>query len=57
MVGHSIRGMETGSDSKETHPMCSLFGAVHKKHTLVRVLLFASEIKFLKIQPDSRVMK
>jgi hypothetical protein len=24
--------------------MCSLFGAVHRKHTLVRVLLFASEM-------------
>jgi hypothetical protein len=58
MVGHSIRGKKTGSDSEETHPstrytvwcsdsqkthpMCSLFGAVHGKHTLVRVLLFAS---------------
>jgi hypothetical protein len=72
MVGHSIRGKKTGSDSEETHPstrytawcndsqkthpMCSVFGPVHRKHTQVRVLLLsnASEIKFLKIQPDSR---
>jgi hypothetical protein len=45
MVGHSIRGKKTASDSEETHPstrytvwcsdsqkthpMCSIFGAVH----------------------------
>jgi hypothetical protein len=60
MAGHSIRGNKMGSDSKETHPStrysvwcsdsqkthptCSMFGAVHKKHTLVRVLLFTSEM-------------
>jgi hypothetical protein len=60
MVGHSIRGKKTASDSEETHPgtrytvwrsdsqkthsMCSIFGAVHRKHNLVRVLLFTSEI-------------
>jgi hypothetical protein len=60
MVGHSTRGKKTTSDSEETHPstmytvwcsdsqkthpMCSIFGAFHKKHILVRVLLFASEM-------------
>jgi hypothetical protein len=66
MVGHTIRGKKTGSDSKETHPstrytvwcsdsqkthpMYSLFGAVHRKHTLERVLLFTSEM-YLKSGP------
>jgi hypothetical protein len=60
MVGHSIWGKKTASDSKETHPstrytvwcsdsqkthpMCSIFGAIHRKHFLLRVLLFASEM-------------
>jgi hypothetical protein len=59
MVVHSSRGKKTASDSEETHPstryivwcsdsrkthpMCSLFRAVYRKHNLVRGLLFASK--------------
>jgi hypothetical protein len=60
MVRHSIRGKKRASDSEETHPstrytvwcsdsqkthpMCSIFGAIHRKHFLLRVLLFAFEM-------------